>query len=77
MLPASPSLPQPRRDRIGTRALPYVTIAEAAGCLGVTPTALRARCRRAARPVDGHLVADLGVCVARKFGATWRLRFVP
>jgi hypothetical protein len=54
----------------------YFTIDSAAEALHVSPEALRARCRRAARRKGKDIVADLadGI-VAIKFGRTWRVRF--
>ena len=54
----------------------YEPIESAAAKLGLSPEALRARCRRAQRLVDGAIVADLGAGIrAVKFGRTWRVRF--
>jgi len=56
----------------------YLPIDEAAPRLSLTPLALRARCRRAARR-DGRVIsAHLGGgIVAYKFGRSWRVRFAP
>jgi hypothetical protein len=54
----------------------YVAIEEAAARLALTPVALRARCRRAARREGRNIVAHLGPgVVAYKFGRSWRLLF--
>lgn len=54
----------------------YVPIEEAAVRLALTPIALRARCRRAARREGRSVVAHLGGgVVAYKFGRSWRVRF--
>jgi hypothetical protein len=54
----------------------YLPIDRAAERLALTPVALRARCRRAARREGRHLVAHLGPgVVACKFGRSWRVRF--
>jgi len=51
-----------------------VTLHEAAPLLATTPTALRARCRRAARMVRGEVRAELGGgWWAFKLGALWRV----
>jgi hypothetical protein len=58
------------------RAADYVPIEEAAARLTLTPLALRARCRRAARRVGREIVAHLGAgVVAYKFGRSWRVHF--
>ena len=52
----------------------YYTIEEAASMLSLDPDALRARCRRASRLVDGKTIAELGGGIyAIKFGSTWRV----
>jgi hypothetical protein len=52
-----------------------LTVEAAAARLSITPTALRARCRRHARRVGREVIARLGAgVVAYKFGASWRLR---
>jgi hypothetical protein len=54
----------------------YLPIEEAALRLALTPVALRARCRRAARREGRHVVAHLGAgVIAYKFGRSWRVRF--
>ncbi len=54
------------------------TIELAALMLATTPTALRARCRRNARREGREVVARLGAgVVGFKFGANWRVRFLP
>jgi hypothetical protein len=54
----------------------YIRIEEAAARLALTPVALRARCRRAARREGREVVAHLGAgVVAYKFGRSWRVRF--
>jgi hypothetical protein len=54
----------------------YIPIEEAAPRLALTPVALRARCRRAARREGRNIVAHLGAgVVAYKFGRSWRVRF--
>jgi len=54
----------------------YIPIEEAAARLALTPVALRARCRRAARREGRNVVAHLGAgVVAYKFGRSWRVRF--
>lgn len=75
--------PPPRVRRSGTRKLAtapaaaiFATVETAAGKLGVHPTALRARLRRAQRLENGSIVADLGGGItAFKFGSSWRIRF--
>jgi hypothetical protein len=50
------------------------SIETAAPKLELEPQALRARCRRAARKVNGQIVAELGMgVIAKKLGATWRV----
>jgi len=52
------------------------SIATAATRLELTPTALRARCRRAATREGREIVAYLGAgVVAYKMGRSWRIRF--
>jgi hypothetical protein len=52
-----------------------LSIEHAAPLLSLTPEALRARCRRAARMVRGSVVADLGGgVVAVKLGRSWRVK---
>lgn len=54
----------------------YIPIERAAARLALTPVALRARCRRAARREGRNVVAHLGAgVVAHKFGRSWRVRF--
>jgi hypothetical protein len=54
----------------------YIPIEEAAVRLALTPIALRARCRRAARREGRSVVAHLGAgVVAYKLGRSWRVRF--
>ncbi len=54
------------------------TVELAAVILDTTPTALRARCRRNAKREGKEIVARLGAgAVAYKFGANWRLKFLP
>jgi hypothetical protein len=54
----------------------YIPVEEAALRLALTPVALRARCRRAARREGRNVVAHLGAgVVAYKFGRSWRVRF--
>ena len=54
----------------------YLTIERAAQALQLSPEALRARCRRAARRKGKDIVAELGDgIVAVKFGRSWRIRF--
>jgi hypothetical protein len=54
----------------------YIPIEVAAVRLALTPVALRARCRRAARREGRNVVAHLGAgVVAYKFGRSWRVRF--
>ncbi len=56
----------------------YETIADAAPRLGMTPVALRARCRRGAVREGRDVRCYLGDgVVATKFGRTWRVRFPP
>jgi hypothetical protein len=58
------------------RGADYVPIEEAAMRLTLTPLALRARCRRAARREGRTIVAHLGAgVVAYKFGRSWRVHF--
>ena len=53
-------------------------IETAAVLLSTTPTALRARCRRAARRFGRDVIAHLGPGVdALKFGRSWRIRITP
>lgn len=53
-----------------------LTPEEAAPLLSLTPVALRARCRRAARRRGREVQADLGGgIVAFKMGRSWRVRF--
>src|SRR5579883_3280763 len=53
----------------------YARIDQAAARLAMTPIALRARCRRAARREGRSIVAHLGAgVVAYKFGRSWRVR---
>lgn len=50
------------------------SIETAAKKLDLEAEALRARCRRALRKVDGELVAELGMgVVAKKLGTSWRV----
>lgn len=52
----------------------WYSVAIAAAKLDVGEQALRARCRRAARLVDGEMQADLGMGVlAKKLGSSWRI----
>ena len=54
----------------------YETIEAAAARLGITPEALRARCRRYRRRPGANAVAELGAGIrAVKFGRSWRVRF--
>lgn len=54
------------------------TIDIAAVILDTTPVALRARCRRKAKREGKEVVARLGAgVVGYKFGANWRVRFLP
>jgi hypothetical protein len=54
----------------------YDTVETAAAKLGLDPTALRARLRRAQRLENGAIVADLGGGITGfKFGSSWRIRF--
>jgi hypothetical protein len=54
----------------------FDTVETAAAKLGVHPTALRARLRRAQRLENGSIVADVGGGItAFKFGSSWRIRF--
>jgi hypothetical protein len=54
----------------------YLSVEEAAPRLGMTPQALRARCRRGAVKEGRETRCYLGDgVVASKFGRTWRLRF--
>jgi hypothetical protein len=58
------------------RAPDYVPVEEAAARLALTPMALRARCRRAARREGRRVVAHLGAdVIAYKFGRSWRVHF--
>jgi hypothetical protein len=67
-------LTAPGRAPASTTVL--LTIEVAAKRLALGPTALRARCRRAARRVGDAIVANLGGgIVAFKFGRSWRVRF--
>lgn len=69
---------KPKRSaRLARVGHAWDTVAIAAAKLDLDEQALRARCRRAARSVDGEIVADLGMGVqARKLGQSWRL-YVP
>jgi hypothetical protein len=59
-----------------SRRTVYETIADAAPHLGLTPLALRARCRRGAVREGRDVRCYLGDgVVATKFGRTWRVRF--
>ncbi len=59
-------------------ATDYVSIERAGARLALTPVALRARCRRAARREGRNVLAHLGAgVVAYKFGRSWRVRFPP
>jgi hypothetical protein len=50
------------------------SIETAAPKLDLEPEALRARCRRALRKVNGENVAELGMgVVAKKLGTSWRV----
>jgi hypothetical protein len=61
-----------------SRKTVYETIADAAPRLGLTPLALRARCRRGAVREGRDVRCYLGDgIVATKFGRTWRVRFPP
>lgn len=52
----------------------WYTVAIAAAKLDLEEQALRARCRRAARLVNGEVQADLGMGVlAKKLGSSWRI----
>lgn len=63
-------------QNVSSKAKPYVPIPEAALRLGITPEALRARCRRAMRRDAGVTRADLGGGIsAVLFGSTWRVIF--
>lgn len=63
-----------RAERVGDA---WDTIPVAAAKLDLEEQALRARCRRAARLVDGEVTASLGMgVIARKLGASWRV-YVP
>lgn len=54
------------------------TVEVAAVLLDTTPAALRARCRRNAPREGRKVVARLGAgMVGFKFGANWRVRFLP
>lgn len=54
----------------------YDTVETAAAKLGIHPTALRARLRRAQRVEGNAIVADLGGGIRGfKFGKSWRIRF--
>ena len=56
--------------------LQYDTVETAAAKLGIAPTALRARLRRAQRVEGNAIVADLGGGIRGfKFGSSWRIRF--
>jgi len=66
-----------RASALGPTRL-YETIDEAAGRLGMTAQALRARCRRGAVREGREVRCYLGDgVVATKFGRTWRVRFRP
>jgi hypothetical protein len=66
---------QTRRARHGAVARMY-TVEEAAPLLSLEPSALRARCRRAARRIGNEVIAHLGGgVVAFKFGRSWRVQF--
>ena len=50
------------------------SIETAAKKLDLEAEALRARCRRALRKVNGEIVAELGMgVVAKKLGTSWRV----
>jgi hypothetical protein len=62
--------------RVSLPAPLYDTVEAAAAKLGLDAEALRARCRRAAKPVGASIEAHLGGgIVAFKFGRSWRVRF--
>lgn len=68
-----------RRKRPAPQSLGacWYTIEIAAAKLDLEPQALRARCRRASRLVQGEILAQLGMkVVARKLGKSWRV-YVP
>lgn len=75
----SPATSKARRrarqaERVGTS---WDSVEVAAARLDMEPQALRARCRRAAQAIDGHIVAELGMgVIARKLGHSWRV-YVP
>jgi hypothetical protein len=52
----------------------WLSVAKAASILDLTPTALRRTLeRRAVRPPDGSVEANLDGVRARKFGRLWRV----
>jgi hypothetical protein len=71
-----PPYAPPHHSAAATSFAVLDTIDSAAAKLCVAPTALRSRCRRAARQVGDMVVAKLGGgIIAFKFGASWRIRF--
>ena len=71
-----PSNAPPRAGAAVTSVAVLDTIDSAAEKLCIAPTALRSRCRRAARRVGDMVIAKLGGgIIAFKFGASWRIRF--
>lgn len=55
----------------------FLTVAQAARILQISPVALRHRLRRAQRRVRGEVVADLGCAVGRRLGSSWRVQLRP
>jgi len=54
----------------------YLSVDEAASRLSLSSIALRARCRRRARNINGAIRANLGAgIVAVKIGRSWRVLF--
>lgn len=74
-----PSLTHHRVRTVPTTVQPvpdFFSVPEAARRLGLTDEALRARCRRAARRVNGHIEAHIGAgVIGVKLGRAWRIIF--
>ncbi len=73
----SPASAESAAHALATQRGPdYIPVEEAAARLALTPVALRARCRRAARREGRRVVAHLGAdVIAYKFGRSWRVHF--
>lgn len=61
---------------VAPKIVRWITVEEASAFLQVSPEALRARLRRAARRApDGGIEADVDGMRGRKLGASWRITF--